>query len=76
MYIRQTTTRRKKDGGSYHSYRLVETTRIRNKVKQRTLLNLGTGFSLLREQWGDLTNRIESILGSSGKCILSGLMHG
>ncbi len=62
MYIRQTTTRRKKDGSSYHSYRLVETTRIRNKVKQRTLLNLGTGFSLPREQWGDLTNRIESIL--------------
>ncbi len=62
MYIRQTTTRRKKDGSNYQSYRLVDSTRIGNKVKQRTLLNLGTGFSLPREQWGDLTNRIESIL--------------
>ena len=62
MYIRQTMTRSKKDGSSYHSYRLVESTRIGNKVKQRTLLNLGTGFSLPREQWGELTDRIESIL--------------
>jgi len=62
MYIRQPTTRRKKDGSSYHSYRLVDSTRIGSKVKQRTLLNLGTDFSLPREQWGELTNRIESIL--------------
>ncbi len=62
MYIRQTTTCRKKDGSNYHSYRLVDSTRIGNKVKQRTSLNLGTGFSLPREQWRDLTNRIESIL--------------
>ncbi len=62
MYIRQTTTRRKKDGGSYSSYRLVDSTRIGSKVKQRTLLNLGADFSLPREQWGELTDRIECIL--------------
>ncbi|MDQ6997018.1 MAG: hypothetical protein Q9M82_06100, partial [Mariprofundus sp.] len=62
MYIRQTTTRRKKDGSSYSSYRLVDSTRIGNKVKQRTLLNLGADFPLPREQWGDLTDRIECIL--------------
>ena len=62
MYIRRTATRRKKDGSSYYSYRLVESIRMENKVKQRTLLNLGAEFSLPREQWGELTNRIDSIL--------------
>ncbi|MDX8389086.1 MAG: hypothetical protein R8M38_01215, partial [Mariprofundaceae bacterium] len=33
-----------------------------SKVKQRTLLNLGTAFCVPREQWGDLTDRIECIL--------------
>ncbi|MDX8389441.1 MAG: hypothetical protein R8M38_03025, partial [Mariprofundaceae bacterium] len=61
VYIRQTATRRKKDGSSYHSYRLVDSTRIGSKVKQRTLLNLGTAFCVPREQWGDLTDRIECI---------------
>jgi len=62
MYIRQTATRRKKDGSSYQSYRLVDSTRMGNKVKQRTLLNLGSDFSLPRDQWSALTDRIESIL--------------
>jgi transposase len=62
MYIRQTTTRRKKDGSSYQSYRLVDSTRVGSQVKQRTLLNLGTDFSIPREQWGELTDRIECIL--------------
>jgi len=62
MYIRQTTTRRKKDGSSYQSYRLVDSTRIGSQVKQRTLLNLGADFSIPREQWAELTHRIECIL--------------
>jgi len=62
MYIRQTSTRRKKDGSSYQSYRLVDSTRVGSKVKQRTLLNLGADFSLPRDQWKALTDRIESIL--------------
>ncbi len=62
MYIRQTTTRSKKDGSSYQSYRLVESFRVGNKVKQQTLLNLGTEFSISRDSWGELTNRIEAIL--------------
>ena len=32
-------------------------------VRQHTLLNLGVDFSLPREQWPDLTKRIEEILG-------------
>ena len=62
MYIRQTTTLRKKDGSSYQSYRLVESIRVGEKVKQRTLLNLGAEFSVARDQWGELTGRIEEIL--------------
>jgi len=62
MYIRQTTTRRKKGGSSYQSYRLVDSTRVGSRVKQRTLLNLGADFSIPREQWKALTDRIESIL--------------
>lgn len=62
MYIRQTTTRSKKDGSSYQSYRLVESFRVGNKVKQQTLLNLGAEFSIPRDSWGELTNRIEAIL--------------
>ena len=49
MYIRQTTTRSKKDGSNYQSYRLLESVRIEAKVKQRTLLNLGADFSLPRK---------------------------
>ena len=62
MYIRQTTTRSKKDGSSYQSYRLVESCRTGNKVKQHTLLNLGTEFSIPRDSWAELTGRIEAIL--------------
>ena len=62
MYIRQTTTRSKKDGSSYQSYRLVESFRVGNKVKQQTLLNPGTEFSISRDSWGELTHRIEAIL--------------
>ncbi|MBL0011862.1 MAG: hypothetical protein IPP22_14610 [Nitrosomonas sp.] len=41
---------------------MVESFRIGNKVKQQTLLNLGAEFSIPREYWGELTNRIEAIL--------------
>jgi len=62
MYIRQTTTQRKSDGSIYRSYRLVESTRIGNKVSQHTLLNLGSHYPIPREQWGTLTDRIDCIL--------------
>lgn len=62
MYIRRTATKSRKDGGQYYSYRLVESRRTEKGVKQHTVLNLGADFSLPREQWPDLTNRIEAIL--------------
>jgi len=62
MYIRQTTTQRKSDGVIYQTYRLVESTRIGNKVRQHTLLNLGSHYPIPRKQWGALTDRIDGIL--------------
>ena len=63
MYIRRTTIKSRKDGGQYYTYRLVESKRTEKGVRQHTLLNLGVDFSLPREQWPDLTKRIEEILG-------------
>ena len=63
MYIRKTQCQKKKAGGHYFTYRLVESRRTEKGVRQRTLLNLGVDFSLPREQWPDLTKRIEDILG-------------
>ena len=63
MYIRRTSIKSRKDGSQYYSYRLVESKRAEQGVRQHTLLNLGADFALPREQWPDLTKRIEGILG-------------
>jgi len=62
MYIRRTTTKSTKDGSKYFSYRLVESKRTEKGVRQHALLNLGADFALPREQWPDLSKRIEDIL--------------
>ena len=62
MYIRRTSIKSRKDGSHYYSYRLVESKRTEKGVRQQTLLNLGADFALPREQWPDLTKRIEGIL--------------
>ena len=62
MYIRRTSIKSRKDGTQYFTYRLVESQRIGAKVKQVTLLNLGRDFSLPREQWPELSNRIQDII--------------
>ncbi len=62
MYIRRTTIKSRKNGGQYYTYRLVKSKRIAGKVRQQTLLNLGTNFSLPREQWSELANRIQNII--------------
>lgn len=62
MYIRRTSIKSRKDGGQYYTYRLVESKRTEKGIRQQTLLNLGVDFSLPRDQWPDLTKRIEEIL--------------
>ncbi len=62
MYIRRTTIKSRKDGGQYYTYRLVRSERVGRKVRQRTLLNLGTSFDLPREQWPELVSRIQNVM--------------
>jgi transposase len=62
MYIRQTNTRKAVSGNNYSTFRIVISERVNGKVKQRTILNLGSCFQLPAEQWGDLCTRIENIL--------------
>ncbi|MEA3470081.1 MAG: hypothetical protein U9R57_17905 [Thermodesulfobacteriota bacterium] len=62
MFIRKTQCQQKKSGGHYYTYRIVESQRIGSTVRQLTLLNLGIDFSLPKEHWPILTNRIQEIL--------------
>lgn len=62
MFIRRTKTRTTDSGEHYYSYRLVTTYRVGAQVRQRTLLNLGSSFCFPREQWPELTQRIEQII--------------
>ena len=60
MFIRRTVTRRT-EGRTYHTHRLVRSERAGDKVRQRTLLNLGAGFDLPKVHWPMLCQRIEAI---------------
>lgn len=62
MYIRRTTIKSRKDGKQYFTYRFVESQRIGKKVRQQTLLNIGTNFSLPRNRWQILCSRIQDII--------------
>ncbi len=62
MFIRRTKTRTTDSGEQYYSHRLVDTFRVADRVRQRTLLNLGSGFHFPPEQWKLLTQRIEQII--------------
>ena len=44
MFIRRAKTRTTENGETYYAYRLVESQRSADKVRQRTLLNLGSNF--------------------------------
>ena len=63
MFIRQTKTNNSTTGDDYHTFRLVASVRIGDKVRQKTVLNLGRSFSLPKEKWSELSSRIEEILG-------------
>ena len=50
MYIRRTTIKSRQTGEPYYSYRLVESIREGERIRQRTLLNLGRYFEVPRAQ--------------------------
>ncbi len=51
MFIRRARTRTTARGEIYDSDRLVRSERHRERVRQRTLLNLGSEFPIVREHW-------------------------
>lgn len=62
MYIRKTKTK-VINNVSYYTYRMVESVRSGNKVKQRTLLNLGAQYKTIAESDYDLlSERVENIV--------------
>lgn len=64
MYIRKTKIKNSKQGEAYYTYRIVESIREGNKVKQKTLLNLGKHFDIDPSHWSALICRIEQLLQS------------
>ena len=69
MYIRRTTIKSRRTGEPYYTYRLVESIRTEQGVRQRTLVNLGRHFEVPREQWGALAQRIEQVVSGQGDCV-------
>ena len=62
MFIRKTKIGNAKNGETYYTYRLVSSQRIGDKVRQKTLLNLGKNFSFPQQQWAQLCSRVKQIL--------------
>jgi transposase len=62
MYIRRTTIKSRGSAEPYYTYRLVESVRTVDGVRQRTLLNLGRHFDVPQDQWSALSQRIEELL--------------
>ena len=62
MFIRRTQTRNRTSGEPYTTHRLVESSRVGNAVKQRTLLNLGSHFDLPQAEWPALARRIKELV--------------
>jgi transposase len=60
MFIRASI--QNKNEAAYKTFKLVESVRTERGPRQRTVLNLGAGFSLPEEQWKELANRIEEII--------------
>ena len=62
MFIREVTTKNKKNGATYVNHKLVEAYRTENnEVRQRIIMNLGT-LTLEREDWKKLASALESLL--------------
>ena len=61
MFIRETVTRRVADK-VYKSFRLVTGIREGKKIRQKTLLNLGSSFSIPKDHWPELVRIIKERL--------------
>ena len=62
MYIRKTKTSQASDGNTLFTYHLVESQSIDGKVRQKTILNLGSNFSIPKKYWSTLCGRITELI--------------
>jgi len=62
MYIRRTSIKSHRTGELFYTYRLFESVRIGDKVRQQTLINLDCHFDVPRERLTPLSQRIETII--------------
>ena len=62
MFIKTTKTHADKHGRVRKTHRLVRSARVENRVRQETLLNLGTGWDAPKELWPRIAHRVEEIL--------------
>ena len=63
MYIRTSQQKSPSTGKTYKTYRLVDTYRNpQGKVRQQLILNLGANFSVPKEHWKLLADRINELL--------------
>jgi hypothetical protein len=62
VFIRRTKSRNAGTGEDYYTHRLVESVRVGDAVKQRTLLNLGAQFDVPKPEWLALTARMDALL--------------
>ena len=69
MFIRRTKTRTVGTQDHYFTYRLVRSVRRGDKVRQRTLLNLGAHFDLPPAQWSLLYQRLDDLLAGQATLI-------
>ncbi len=69
MFIRQTAHTDNKSGQKYHTYKLVESIRTDRGPRQRPVLNIGTDFTLSKDKWKELADRIEAIISGQGNLL-------
>ncbi|MCY4302391.1 MAG: hypothetical protein OXC68_11755, partial [Aestuariivita sp.] len=62
MFIRKIRTRTTSSGESYFSHRLVASRREGDKVRQKTLLNLGRHFPIDQGDWPLLCQRVDELM--------------
>ena len=61
MFFRRTKTANGSDGKSYFTYRLVVGQREGTKVRQKTLLDLGSNWDVPQSDWKAVALRVEAI---------------
>ena len=65
MFVCKTKTRTGKEGQNYDTYRLVRSYRDNHRVRQKTLLNLGSDFEIESKQWPLLCSKVVELLQGS-----------